>query len=329
MLAQTGQIIVQFEGQVIQTLLLNMPVLSIGRGPESGLPLPHALVSRRHAELRTGPQGPILTDLGSSNGTFTGKERLLPNQPRVLVDGTVFRIGPYTLTYQASKPAAHPRETEDEQQPERPEQPEQSEQPEPELPTVAVAPAPAPAPVPVKVPVLSGPPQAIKPAPGSLAGEPDGIYRRYLPDIFQENDFLRRFLHIFEDIWEPLEQRQDHIAMYFDPRTCPVSFLPWLASWLDLSFNTHWPEARRRRLLEQAMELYSWRGTRYGLVRMIEVCTGLTPVITESPSQPFVFHIRIALPPGFFGEPIDKALIEELIQAHKPAHAGYVLEVIT
>ena len=117
--------------------------------------------------------------------------------------------------------------------------------------------------------------------------------------------------------------------MYFDPRTCPVSFLPWLASWLDLSFNTHWPEARRRRLLEQAMELYSWRGTRYGLVRMIEVCTGLTPVIMESPSQPFVFHIRIALPPGFFGEPIDKALIEELIQAHKPAHAGYVLEVIT
>ena len=76
-----------------------MPVLSIGRGPESGLPLPHALVSRRHAELRTGPQGPILTDLGSSNGTFIGKERLLPNQPRVLVDGAVFRIGPYTLTY--------------------------------------------------------------------------------------------------------------------------------------------------------------------------------------------------------------------------------------
>ena len=77
------------------------------------------------------------------------------------------------------------------------------------------------------------------------------------------------------------------------------------------------------------MELYSWRGTRYGLARMIEVCTGLTPVITESLSQPYVFHIRVTLPPGSPGETIDKALIEELIQAHKPAHAGYVLEVTT
>src|SRR5205085_8425361 len=112
------------------------------------------------------------------------KQRHLPNQPRGLVDCTVFRIGPDTLTYQASKPAAHPPEPEDEQRPERPERPEQPEQLVPELPTVAAAPAPAPAPVPVRVPVLSGPPRAIKPAPGSLAGEPDGIYRRYLPDIF-------------------------------------------------------------------------------------------------------------------------------------------------
>ena len=317
MLAQTGQLLIQFEGQVIQTLPLNMPVLSIGRGPESGLPLSHALVSRRHAELRLGPQGPILTDLGSSNGTFIGNERLLPNQPHVLVDGTTFRIGPYQLTYRVPKLAAHAWEPEDEQEPAA------------ELTTVALPSAPVPIPVPVRAPILPGPPQPAKPAPRSPAEEPDGLYRRYLPDIFQENDFLRRFLHIFEDIWEPLEQRQDHIAMYFDPRTCPASFLPWLASWLNLPFNPHWPEARRRRLLAQAMELYSWRGTRYGLVRMIEVCTGLTPVITESLSQPFVFHIRITLPPGWPGETIDKALIEELIQAHKPAHAGYVLEVTT
>jgi phage tail P2-like protein len=126
-----------------------------------------------------------------------------------------------------------------------------------------------------------------------------------------------------------LEQRQDHIEMYFDVQTCPPAFLPWLASWLGLSLNERWPEARRRRLLAQAMELYRWRGTHYGLVRMIEVCTGITPVITEHPSQPFVFRIRITLPPGTSGEAVDKDFIEELIQAHKPAHAGYVLEVNT
>jgi phage tail-like protein len=169
----------------------------------------------------------------------------------------------------------------------------------------------------------------VQPVPGPSADRSDSIYLRYLPDIFQENDFLRRFLNIFEDIWEPLEQRQDHIEMYFDPLTCPESFLPWLASWLDFPFNTYWPVAQYRRLLAQAMELYRWRGTRYGLIRMIELFTGLTPVITENPSESFVFHIRITLPPGSSGETVDKGLIEELIQMHKPAHAGYLLEVNT
>lgn len=170
-----------------------------------------------------------------------------------------------------------------------------------------------------------GVPQMVRPAPRALSQQNKSIYSRYLPDIFQENDFLQRFLYIFEDIWEPLEQRQDHIHMFFDPRTCPTSFLPWLASWLGLSFNPHWPEARRRQLLAQAMELYRWRGTRYGLIRIIEVCTGITPTITENSLEPFVFRVRITLS----NSTVDRELIEELIQTHKPAHAGYILEVNT
>src|SRR5262249_49456323 len=117
---------------------------------------------------------------------------------------------------------------------------------------------------------------------------------------------------------------QDHIAMYFDPRTGPVNFLPWLASWLGLAFNDYWPETRRRHLLTEAMDLYRWRGTRYGLQRMIEVCTGLSAEIGEAPGQPLVFHIRVAVPAG---SDIEPAMIEDLIRIHKPAHAGYVLEL--
>lgn len=310
MATQTGQLIIQSAGAVIQALALNMPVLSIGRAPGNGLSLPHPVISRHHAELRMGPQGPILTDQASANGTFIGSERLLPHQPRVLTDGTTFRIGPYLLTYQASKSSLQPLEGAAERR-------SLQEQEAADISEPVIASAPA----------LPRVPQAVAPALNPQTHEPDSIYLQYLPDIFQENDFLRRFLHIFEDIWEPLEQRQDHIAMYFDPLTCPASFLPWLASWLGLPFNTHWPEARRRHLLAQAMELYSWRGTSYGLKRIIEISTGLTPVITESPSAPFVFHIHITLPPQSSGETLDEELIEELIQTHKPAHAGYILEV--
>ncbi len=305
----TNQLIIRQEGKIIQTLPLNTPIIRIGRTPENGLPLPNPMVSRIHAELRFTPQGLLLTDLGSANGTFIDKQRLLPNQPLILADGTTFRIGPFLLTYQTAKST--------------PQQQEEEARPTQAIPAIE----PKPVPIQVSPPTLQQKPEPTKPTSRRTIDEPDSIYRRYLPDIFQENDFLRRFLHIFEDIWEPLEQRQDHIEMYFDPHTCPASFLPWLASWLELPFNPRWPEERHRHLLAQAMELYNWRGTAYGMTRMIEICTGLTPVIRESSSQPFVFHIRITLPPGTPNETLDKGLLEELIRTHKPAHAGYILEV--
>ena len=81
-----------------------------------------------------------------------------------------------------------------------------------------------------------------------------------------------------------------------------------------------------RRLLKEALDLYRWHGTAYGLARMIEVCAGVIVEISEVTSQPFVFHIRLKLPPD---QSIDKDFIEDLIRKHKPAHAAYVLEVET
>jgi len=306
-----GYIIVRFEGNVIQTIPLTRTAITIGRSPEVGISLPHPLISRAHAQVRLDAQGLILTDLGSSNGTFIGEERLAPNQPRILTDRMTFRIGPYQLIYQAAQPQQPAAWVEPQSEPEAVKTEE----------VAAVHEATAPA-----VPAMASPrvPQASNPVPRPRDQIFNSVYDRFLPGLYQENDFLQRFLSIFEDVWEPLEQRQQYIHMYFDPRTCPASFLPWLASWLGLTFNPHWPEARRRRLLAQAMDLYRWRGTSYGLVRMIEVCTGLTPVISENPLEPFVFRIRIT---GASAEPVDKELIEELIRTHKPAHAGYILEV--
>lgn len=307
MSTQAAQLIIQIRGEPSKTILLQAALLRIGRNPENDLQLDNTMISRSHAEIRVGPQGITLTDLGSANGTFIGDQRLLPNQPRLLTDGMSFRIGPYQLTYRASNMEEQ--------------EADEVALPIPEQPTL-----------PPEIAVMQRPPALPKATPPThrpVDSETASLYARFLPDIYQENDFLQRFLHIFEDIWEPLEQRQDHISLYFDPRTCPLSFLPWLASWLDIPLNPLWPEARQRRLLSQAMELYSWRGTSYGLARLIEICTGLTPQITEKPEEPFVFHIRIRLSNQTNDEFIDRAFLEELIQTHKPAHAGYILEVLS
>jgi phage tail-like protein len=149
-------------------------------------------------------------------------------------------------------------------------------------------------------------------------------YLDHLPLIFQDGDFLGRFLLIFESIWEPLEQRTDHVAFYVDPRTCPDSFLRWPATWVDGATMAGWPEARLRAALLEAVELYGLRGTRYALVRWIQICTGLTPVVVEADDHPFVVHIRLEVPAG---QVVDAALVETLVTTHKPAHVGYVLDI--
>jgi phage tail-like protein len=285
--------------QVVLISVVSRPVWRIGRLPDNDLVLPAPDVSQNHAEIRLEVQGTVITDVGSINGTVVDGIRLLPNQPCLLKDGAAIGIGPYALVYRSL----------------------------------------------VVEEVDAG---DVLESPASLQTKMDDLWRHrllttdndqygpftdanqkssyleYLPVIFHDSDFLNRFLQMFEAIWEPLEQRQDHFEMYFNPRTCPASFLPWFASWFDLQVSPQLPEARLRSLLAEAIEIYRWRGTKYGLARMIEVCTGLKPEITETPSEPFVFRIKIYLSEGNSAG-IDE--IEKLIHEHKPAHAGYLLEV--
>ena len=301
MATDIAQLVVRIEGQIVQTIALINPLFMIGRTPDNDLSLPHPLVARQHAELRLGAVGAVLTDLGSPSGVFIGGVRLLANQPQVLPADAVFRIGPFEITYQVAPVSASATSV------------------QVEVSAAATAAMIARAAPPSAPPT---PPRPTYPAVG-----PQGPVSRYLSDlpvVYHDNDFLGRFLHIFESIWEPAEQREDHIAMYFDPATCPAPMLPWLARWLNLELNPHWPEARQRALLSEAVDLYRWRGTRYGLTRMIELCTGLTPEIVETPEQPFVMRVHVNQSAD---HPVDRALLEHLIATHKPAHIGYTLEI--
>ncbi len=313
---------VTLEGQVLRTVALGEQVITIGRLPDNVLVLTDPRVSRKHAELRLDPGGLVVTDLASASGTFHGTKPLLPNRPVVVPSGEPIRIGPYILTW---KPASYRIEIGGRE----------------EFQSVAAVPMPV---GPIAEPTIP----AIEARPTQravLALGPQSRYLYDLPAIFQEAtqnhnggppdlrdseakarpSFLSRMLLIYETIWEPLEQRQDHIGMYYDPRTSPSEFLPFLARWLQLSIDRHWPEPRRRRLLRDAMDLYLWRGTPYGLTRMIEVCTGLTPTVTEDKAQPHTFNIKIRIPSG---AEVRRDFVQHLVDVHKPAHVGYTLEFL-
>jgi hypothetical protein len=58
---------------------------------------------------------------------------------------------------------------------------------------------------------------------------------------------------------------------------------------------------------------------------MIEVCTGLTPTVTEDPARPHTFAISVRIPAG---SEVRKDFVQHLVEAHKPAHVGYTLEFL-
>ncbi len=113
--------------------------------------------------------------------------------------------------------------------------------------------------------------------------------RRYLPAVFGMEpvsaDFTDRFLSLFDTTLRSIERKIDNLAHYFDPLSTPTTrdpktgmdFLSWLASWIGLQLDRHWPEERRRRFLKESGKLFNLRGTREGLWRQLLIYLGMEP----------------------------------------------------
>ncbi|MBL7208492.1 MAG: hypothetical protein ISS52_00195 [Dehalococcoidia bacterium] len=171
-------------------------------------------------------------------------------------------------------------------------------------------------------------------------------YLQCLPALFRDDDFVGRFLCIFEDILKTLEGVVDTSAFYFDPGTTPQSFLPWLASWVGLVLDERWPETRQPELVRSVAELYRWQGTKRGLSRYLEIYTGVTPQIVEHTGTPSMqseantegatsqpddvedqaccFSVTLDVPDT---SKISADIVRRIIETEKPAHTTYVLKI--
>lgn len=291
----SDQLFVQLQGDTVKMLSLDMNLLSIGRTPDNGLALPHPSIAIRHAEVRRLEGQFVITDLGNGE-TFLAGRRLVPHQPQVLEEGVVVQIGPYVLAYLPGDEAPAP-----------PEQVDALPVPRDFTPLPLAAPRPT--------------------LPAPTAEGHASAYLDYLPALFTESEFLARYLLIFQSIWEPLQHRQDHLDMYFSPATTPERFLAWFASWLGLEVDPHWPEARKRQWLREAMHLLRWRGTRYGLMRALEIGCGVTPLIVEDPARPY--SVSVTLPePDEGGAGLTREGALKLVSQHLPAHVKYEVHFV-
>lgn len=109
-------------------------------------------------------------------------------------------------------------------------------------------------------------------------------FLRYLPEIYQKeesSDFLRRYLSLFEAVYEDLDQKIRSAARQLDPASADADFLQWMAGWVGITHSHLWSEEKLRLLLQGIVKKNLIRGTREYMEYVIRVFTGETPWIVE------------------------------------------------
>lgn len=307
--------------------------ITIGRQQGNDVVLADQRVSRRHALIEC--QGGVchIVDLESSNGTYVAGQRLPPNVPtrldpdtEVVLGGCRLRLTAISIPAEVEEPIPAAGQVEAQPKEEVTEPKEEKRAPLSE----ALSESPS-----LRQPGGFGPPQSppsVTSPPTPPSGEiplPPGLeiqsrrLMQFLPGIYH-TDFTSRLLGIFEAILTPIEWTIDNFDLYLSPDTAPLAFLDWLAGWFRLTFDSTWSEPKRRQLIREAHLIFARRGTRWALSRILEIYTGYTPkIIDTDPSlEPFTFRVIL---PGEAAQ-YDRALLEQLIDAHKPAHTMYTLE---
>lgn len=288
----------------LDELIVGPQGLTVGRSGDNDYALRHRELSRQHLRIIWRDDGRFLVeDLDSSNGSWINEKRLIPEVPVELNEGDVVRVGPYLFRLErlfGSTPTTRAPET--------------------DYPVSDSERALARR---VRMPIH---------VPGIEADRSNWL--QYLPAIYAENDsqdFMGRFLLIFESIWSPLIWQIDNFEMYLSADTAPGEWLRWMASWFDLLLIPELSLERQRTIVHQIGWLFLRRGTPTGLQRLLELYFGVGPEIIED--EPCHFVVRLPLSQmADTAEALETELAEQvasqLIEAQKPAFASYHLEII-
>ena len=161
-----------------------------------------------------------------------------------------------------------------------------------------------------------------------------------LPSLLQEDPFCDRLTRGFDSVVAPIYSALDCWDSYLDADLAPDDFIDWLASWVGVEIDEHWPLERRRRLIKEIVVLYRIRGTSAGLASHVNLYAGVTPEILENGgclwsqeantplpgSADAHLTVRLRVPDP---DAINRATIERIVAASRPAHLAVSVEVLT
>jgi phage tail-like protein len=159
-----------------------------------------------------------------------------------------------------------------------------------------------------------------------------------LPGLYQEDELADALTRAFDDVIAPIISTLDNMDSYLDPALTPDDFLDWLAGWVGLLPDETWPIERRRALVAVAVDLYRSRGTANGLAMHVRLLTAGEVAVADSGGSVWSttpgtaapgdgsYSVTVKVKPPKKGG-VDKARVEALVAAAKPAHVTHQVEI--
>lgn len=161
-----------------------------------------------------------------------------------------------------------------------------------------------------------------------------------LPAMYQEDEFVQRFVAGLDDVLAPILLTLDCLEAYLDPVLAPADFVDWLAGWVAVPADEGQPLDLRRDLVRRAAELHRWRGTARGLAAEVALLTGGDVEITDTgcvtvsttpetvPTVPVEgprVRITVRVPDT---STVDERRLRAAVEASVPAHVVPTIEVV-
>ena len=95
------EIVVKYEDKVIERVVTQKKIISIGRTPGNDIVLDNKAVSRKHALIEFNENSALIMDNDSMNGTFVNSRKITEE---VLKDNDQITIGKFDMIYHPDTP---------------------------------------------------------------------------------------------------------------------------------------------------------------------------------------------------------------------------------
>jgi phage tail-like protein len=104
-----------------------------------------------------------------------------------------------------------------------------------------------------------------------------------LPVGKTEDEFLVRFLSIFQDVADTVVHQVDTLPHMFDPAVAPDAIVRLMGTWIGIDWiDPALPDRMQRRIVTEYADLLRWRGTARGLRLLLELITDGPATVTDN-----------------------------------------------